>query len=452
MDALLLSRIQFGLSVGFHYIFPAATLGLSLFLLILESLFLWTKRDIYRDISTFYVRLLSLVFGLGVATGLLLPFSFGTNWSRFSVFSSNIFGAQLAIEAITAFSVESVAMAILVFGRDRVTKPIYWLSAAMVFLASHMSGFWIVSANSWMQTPAGYALRDGSVILTDFRVAIWNPSTLMRFLHTIIGGWITGAVIACAISAYYLLKQRHVEFARKSMLIGMVLLAITPLLELGIGHVQILGVSEHQPIKNAAYEGIFQTRDNAPLYLFGVPDIERESIRFGLYIPKLLSFLEGWSFDTPIRGLREFPRSLWPPVGVIFITFHAMVAIGMILIGSGLTGAFLLATGRLERCRWFLRILIALVPLPFLANELGWVGAEIGRQPWVVYGLLRTDQAASSLATYQVLATLSALAIVYALLFVAFVFFSGRMIRGGPAAHNLAEDPATETHAQTLTR
>jgi cytochrome d ubiquinol oxidase subunit I len=433
LDALILSRIQFGLSVGFHYLFPATTIGLTFYILIIETIYLRTKKDIYRQISDFMSRLLSLVFGMGVATGMLLPFSFGTNWSGFSIFSSNIFGAQLAIEAITAFSVESIALAVMLFGRSRVSKQVYWVAVFLVCAASHLSGFWIVSANSWMQTPAGYIIENGVIKLLDFWAAIFNPSTIVRFCHVIIAGWITGAVVVCAIAASYLIRNTFTDFAKKMIAVSIILLIATPLLELAVGHFHIMEVLETQPAKNSAYEGMFFKQRGAPLYLFGIPDAQNKTIHFGIAIPKFLSFLESFNFDSEVHGLEEYDQSTLPPVNVIFTTFHLMVGVGMILIGVGLVGLFLFYTKKLFSTRWYLWILMFIAPLPYLANEMGWIGAEIGRQPWIVYNILRTSGAVSPNVTFaQAAFSLSTLTIVYAFLFISFIMFFTKLVKTGP--------------------
>jgi len=257
IDGLLLARIQFGLSLGVHFIFPALTLGLTLYVVIFETAFAITGRAIHRTVAQYLVRLLSLVFTLGIATGILLPFSFGANWARFSVFSGQLFGTQLAIEAFTAFAVESIAIGILLFGRDRVREGVYLAAAVAVFLASHLSAFWIISANSWLQTPAGYAIVNGTVVLTDFWRAIFNPSTVVRFIHTILAAWLTGTVAVCGIAAWRFRKGIAPSAAAGMLSIAVPLFVFTAISQIIVGHDQIMDVHYHQPAKNAAYEGMF---------------------------------------------------------------------------------------------------------------------------------------------------------------------------------------------------
>ena len=435
IDALLLARIQFGLSLGVHFIFPALTLGLTLYVLMFETAFAVTGNAIYRNITEFLVKLLSLVFTLGVATGVLLPFSFGANWAKFSLFSGQLFGTQLAIEAFTAFAVESIGIAILVFGRERVRKSVYLTAAAAVFAASHLSAFWIISANSWLQTPAGYAIQNGTVVLIDFWKAIFNPSTVVRFAHTTLAAWLTGTVAVAGIAAWRYRKGIAPDAAARILSLAVPLFALTAVSQLVVGHSQAVNVVRYQPVKDAAYEGMFSPQNGAPLYLFGIPDADHTTIHAAIAIPKLLSFLESFSFNSRVNGLDEFDRDMRPPVNVIFTTFHGMIGIGFILIGSGLIGFFLQLRRRLFAADWFLRFLPFLIPLPLVANELGWIGAEVGRQPWVIYGLLRTHNAISpAVSGERVLIALIMLSVVYAALLFAFIYFGARLVNSGSGA------------------
>ena len=296
MTALLLARIQTGLAIGVHYIFPTTTLGLSLFILIFESLYMKTKKSEYKAVSSFLVKLFAPAFIMGVATGLLLPFSFGTNWAGFARFGGNVFGVPLAIEGITAFSIESVSIAILLFGRTKVKPAIYWLSAFLIFFSTHLSGFWIVCANSWMQTPAGYEIVNGHIALTNFWAALLNPSAINRFLHVIMATWITGSTIVLVLGAFLRARGRNDATTLKMLHTGAIALLVTTVMEVGIGHAHIMDTVHNQPGKDASFEGIFHTTRNAPLYLFGIPDEKNERIIAGIGIPSGLSFLETFRF------------------------------------------------------------------------------------------------------------------------------------------------------------
>ena len=435
MDAVLLARLQFALTIGFHFLFPAMTLGTSLVILISETLHLAKKDEIYRRITDFCARLLGLIFVVGTATGLTMEFSFGTNWSNYSRVVGDVFGPLLAAEGVLAFFLESVFLGVLLFARKRVSPRVYWLSAFLVFIGGHLSAFWIVVANSWMQTPAGYEItQTGRIVLGSFYDAVFNPSTMPRFLHTVMASWMTCAVMIAGIAGYYVRKGLHGETARRMLKIGIILLVVTPLLQLGFGHMHAIEVIERQPVKIAAIEGQYDTVRGAPLYAFGWVD-ERNEKTYGLYIPKFLSFLYNFDFNTEIRGLKAFPREHWPPVNLVFQTYHIMVGVGMLLIAIGLLGAWLLWTGKLYTTRWFLGLLPFLIPLPHLAHETGWIAAEVGRQPWIIQGLLKTADAASVVVSAgEILFSLAMFTVVYALLFAAFLLIFVKIVRQGPAA------------------
>jgi cytochrome d ubiquinol oxidase subunit I len=433
MTTLLLSRIQFGVSVGFHYLFPVATLGLTFLIVLFESLFIIRKNTAYRDISSYFTTLLGPIFTVGVATGLVMPFAFGTNWERFSAFAGAFFGSALSIEAMVAFAFESAFLAILLFGRSKVSPGLYWCSALFVFLGSHFSGFLIVAANSWLQTPAGFIVENGRVVVTDFVAAILNHSTLVRFVHVITAAWCSGAFIATAIASWYLFKRNHEEFSRLVLRFTLPLMLIFTVLQPLWGHFQIMEVLRWNPEKDAAYEGIFHTVKGAPLYAFGIPDVENEKILFGIGLPFGLSLLESGNPFSEVKGLDEFPRENWPPVAVIFTTFHLMVMVGMIMLGIAALGMFLQWKRKLESARWYLALLPWCVPLPFIANELGWIGTEIGRQPWMIYKVLKTAEASTVLLPpWQAAVSLATVSCIYLLLALVTARFVGSVVRNGP--------------------
>lgn len=435
MSALLLARIQFALTVGFHFLFPAMTLGVTLVILISETGYLIKKEERYRRITDFLARLLGLIFVIGAATGLTMEFSFGTNWSNYSRAVGDIFGPLLAAEGVIAFFLESVFVGVLIFARDRVSPKVYWLSALLVFIGGHLSAFWIIVANSWMQTPAGYAVdAAGKIALTSFADAVFNPSTHVRFIHTVLAAWMTGAVMVAGIAGYYVRKGLHGQTARTMLKIGIVLFALTPVLQLGAGHMHAIEVINMQPEKAAALEGHFVTSRGVPLYALGWVDTASETT-YGISIPKLLSFLYNFDFNSEIKGLRDFPKAHWPPVNLVFQAYHVMVGIGMLAIALGLLGAFLLVTGRLYQTRWYLFVLPFLIPLPHLAHETGWMTAEIGRQPWIIYGLMKTADAASVVVSAgNVLFSLVMFSLIYLLLFVMFVMLCVKLVKQGPAS------------------
>ena len=433
MSVEMLSRVQFGVTIGFHYLFPITTLGLTLFILIFETLACFRKNESCRRASAFLTQLLGLVFVGGVATGIMLPVEIGANWARFSRCAGSVFGPMLSLEAMLAFALESAFLAVLLFGGNKVSPRVRWFSALCVFLGSHFSAFLIVAANSWMQTPAGYLVENGQVVLTSLRAAVLNPSTHLRLLHVLTAAWLTGAFITCGIAAYYTARQLQAELARTLFAIALPVAFLAALAQPMIGHFHIMNVAANVPEKVAAFEGVFQTTHGAPLYIFGVPDQANRMVHVPVCIPGALSFLESGSFHSEVKGLNEFPEDRWPPVNVVFTCFHLMVMLGVVMVAITGVGAFLLWRGWLAEARWYLLLLPWLAVLPYLANEIGWGAAEMGRQPWVIHNVLRTSAATSAnLPAWQVAISLTGIATFYILIVALTLFFAGRMIRRGP--------------------
>ena len=434
MDAVLLARLQFAMTVGFHFLFPAMTLGTSLVILISETLHLRTDNVLYRKITDFHVKLLGLIFVVGAATGLTMEFSFGTNWASYSRAVGDVFGPLLAAEGVIAFFLESVFLGVLLFARNRVSRRVYWLSALLVFVGGHLSAFWIIVANSWMQTPAGYEISAaGKIVLSSFYDAVFNPSTTVRYFHTVMASWMTCAIMVAGIAGYYVKRGLHGETARTMLKIGIVLFAVTPILQLGFGHAHAVKVIQQQPVKGAAIEGIYETVNGAPLYALGWVD-EKNEKTYGIYMPKFLSFLYNFDFNSEIKGLKAFPREHWPPVNFTFQVYHIMVGVGMLAIAVGLFGAWLLWKGRLYTTKWFLGLLPFLIPLPHLAHETGWMAAEVGRQPWIIYGLMKTSDAASAVVSAgEILFSLAMFTLIYTLLFAVFLLIFLKIVKKGPA-------------------
>jgi cytochrome d ubiquinol oxidase subunit I len=441
MDPVLLSRIQFGLTISFHYIFPPLSIGLGMILVLMEALYLKTRNPLYQQMTRFWVRIFGLTFALGVATGVVMEFQFGTNWATYSRFVGDVFGSALAAEGIFAFFLESGFLAILLFGWDKVSPRVHMLSTIMVALGAHFSAIWIVVAGSWMQTPAGFhvvqaALRPRAEI-TDFWAMVFNPSSVIRLAHTIVGAWQTGAFFVLSVSAYYLLRRRHQEFARASMNIGLSVAIVASLGSLVTGHSSGLVVSQYQPAKLAAMEGHFPASAPAGMYLFGWVNEDEQRV-IGVSVPGMLSLLTHGDASSPVTGLNAFPPEDRPPVNPVFQAFHAMVGIGMILIGLSLLGAILWWWGTLFEARWLLWIYVFAVLGPQAANQLGWFTAEVGRQPWIVYGLMRTTEGVSrSVSAGQVLTSLLFFGLIYLLLFGLFIYLLDQKIRHGPAADDL---------------
>ncbi len=433
MDAVLLARIQFGLTAGFHFIFPPLSIGLILVIVITEMLYLKTEESTYKTLSSFLIRIFGLLFTMGVATGLVLEFSFGNNWSNFSRMAGDIFGPPLAIEVIFAFFLESAFLGILLWGRERVSRKIYFLSALLVLMGSHLSGLWIIVANSWMQTPAGFELYGGRFVLTDFSTALLNHSTIIRFVHVILASWITGSLFAAGIGSWYLLRKRSQEMMRPLLRISLSLFIVTSLLQFVSGHMHSVRVAHTQPEKMAAFEALWITQKGAPLALFGIPDAEKKKTYLEISLPKMLSFLIAFDSEYEVKGLDAFPIDEEPPVFLSYTAYHIMIILGSLYALISLAGVILLLKNRLFHASWYQRLLLYSIPLPLIANETGWVAAEVGRQPWVVYHLMKTSEGASPVVpAWQILLTIILFTVIYLLLFTVFMKLLIKLLDQGP--------------------
>jgi len=440
MDVLTLSRIQFGATISFHYIYPPLSIGLGLLLVIMEGLWLKTGNDLYHQMARFWTRVFALTFGIGVATGIVMEFEFGTNWATYSRFVGDVFGSALAAEGIFAFFLESGFLAVLLFGWDKVGRKTHFFSTCMVCLGAHFSAVWIVVANSWMQTPAGYHIEGEGLharaVVTDFWQVVFNPSSVERLCHTVCGAWCAGAFLVVSVSAYYLLKGKHIEFARKSLKFGLLVALGASLLQAVTGHISAQGVGKNQPAKLAAFEALYNTTSNAPMVL-GFVDEKNEKV-VGISMPGMLSFLTHNDFHTPVTGLNEFKPEDRPPVTASFLFFHGMVGIGLTMIAVAGLGFLYFHRGSLPQRRWLLWILVFSVLLPQIANQLGWFAAEVGRQPWLVYGVMRTPEGLSAVVKANtVLASLILFTLIYFLLFAVFVYLLNDKIQHGPQADDL---------------
>jgi cytochrome d ubiquinol oxidase subunit I len=441
MDAVTLSRIQFALTIMFHYLFPPLTIGLGAFLVFLEGRYLKTKDPQFEAAAKFWVKIFALNFAIGVASGIVMEFQFGTNWAAYSRYVGDVFGAALAAEGIFAFFLESGFLALLVFGWDKVSPRMHFFSTLMVALGSIFSAIWIVVAISWQQTPAGFAIREfegpAGIVkraeLTDFWSVVFNPSAMDRLVHVLIGAFILGAFFVLSISAFYLLKNRHIDFARKSFATALIVAAIASVAMLISGDSQGRMVARYQPAKLAAMEGIFKSTDvGAPIHVFGLPDATAKSVHYSIEIPGLLSFLVHRDFGKPVSGLDRFEPDV-PPVAIPFFSFHIMVGLGIYFIVLTLYGLWRYKRGKLFQARWLLWVFVFSVIGPYIANELGWVAAEVGRQPWIVYDQLRTSDAVSQgLTSSQVIGSIVMFGVIYTMLFAVWIFLLNDKIQRGP--------------------
>lgn len=435
MDVLTLSRIQFAATVSFHYIYPPLSIGLGVALVIMEALWLKTGKAIYHQMARFWTKVFALTFAIGVATGIVLEFEFGTNWATYSRYVGDVFGSALAAEGIFAFFLESGFLAVLLFGWSKVSRPVHFFATCMVCLGAHFSAVWIVVANSWQQTPAGYVIEQSPqgprAVITDFWAMVFNPSSVDRLSHTVCGAWQAGAFLVISVSAWYLLKKRHEEFARQSMKVGLSLALVASLLQLVTGHESAKGVIENQPVKMAAFEGHYETSE-LPIYLFGWVDAENQTVRGGLAMPRAMSRIVLGSTNA-LPGLNETPLADRPPVRPVFQFYHGMIMIGFALIGIAVLGVAQWWRGKLFEHRWLLWIMVFSVLGPQLANQFGWFAAEMGRQPWVVYGLLRTSEGLSAVVKANAVQTsLIMFTLIYLLLFAVFVYLLNDKIKHGP--------------------
>jgi cytochrome d ubiquinol oxidase subunit I len=448
MSAETLARIQFAFTVGFHFIFVPISIGLAMMVVIAETRHFRSRLPADKAAADFWIRLFTATFAVGVATGLTMEFAFGTNWAGYSRFVGDIFGAPLAAEGIFAFFLESTFLGIILFGRQRVGPRFYYTATWLVFLGAALSALWIIVANSWQQTPRGYKIDHGKAVLASFWAALGNPSTAPRYLHTVVATLIAGSFIVVGISAWYLLKGNHVAFARRylvtGLVAGLVLSAATPF----IGDWQAKVVAREQPIKLAAYEGIYKTQNDAPMTLVGWYDAGTGQV-YGLKIPGLLSYLAFGSTGRQVKGLASVPAADRPPVEAVFQTYHLMVILGVYFILLTLGALLMVRQWRIERMRWLLWLLVISAPFPVVAAELGWVSAEVGRQPWIVQGLLRTSAGVSSVVSLrEVIATLSIFAVLYAGLFTAWTRVFTKLVAKGPAAPQLERTPQTAESAE----
>ncbi len=483
MDVVLLSRLQFALTIMFHYLFPPLTIGMGIVLVYLEAMYLWKREPIYETAAKFWTRIFALNFAIGVATGIVMEFEFGTNWAAYSRFVGDVFGSALAAEGIFAFFLESGFLAVLVFGWNRVGAKFHFFATLMVALGGIFSSVWIVIANSWQQTPAGHhivqMMRDGKpwfingepvmrAEIVNFWAMLGNPSTVERLTHTLIGCFIMGSFFIMSISAWYILKGRHLEFARRSFTGALMLATLSSLGALVSGHQNARMVARQQPAKLAAFEGQFETGPG-DLSIVGWPDQEAGKTRWNVGVPGMLSWLVYFDTSKPVIGLDKFPRKYWPPVWLSFMCYHLMVGLGIFFIGLTLLASFLRWRGKLFEKRWLMWVFVFAVLGAVAANQVGWASAEVGRQPWVVHpsvvrdargepvldkeghivydlkeGLLTTDGVSAAVGANQVLSSIIMFGLIYVLLGMVWLFVLNHKIQQGPEpvempAHTTAE-------------
>lgn len=437
MEVEFLARLQFALTIMFHYIYPPLSIGLSLIMVIIEALSLKTKNPLYKEMAKFWTKVFALTFAIGVATGVVMEFEFGTNWATYSRFVGDVFGSALAAEGVFAFFLESGFLAILLFGWDRVGPKMHFISTLLVCFGAHFSAIWIVVANSWMQTPTGYHIVGEGIFaraeIYDFWTMVLNPSSLQRLAHVIIGAWLAGAFLVISVSSWYILHNRFLSFARSSLKIGLSVACLSIFLQLVTGHLSGQVVAKYQPAKLAAFEGIYKTQKDVPMSLFGVIDSENEKIKYNIEIPYLLSFLTFNDIHAELKGLDQFPKKDWPNVKVVFQTYHLMIMMWGCMFVSAFLAIYYWRKNTLFEKRWVLWLLVFSVIYPQIANQAGWVSAEMGRFPWIVQDLLRiSDGLSKSVVASQVLGSIILFGVVYTFLFALFIYLLNEKFKHGP--------------------
>lgn len=446
MDVVFLSRIQFALTSGFHYLYPPLSIGLSLMIVIMEGAYLKTKKPIYKKLTMFWTRMLALSFALGVATGLVQVFAFGNNWAEYSRFVGNVFGSALAAEGIFAFFLEAGFIGVMLFGWNRVKPGIHYMATICVSVGAHFSATWIVAANSWMQTPTGYEIvgegANAQAVITSFWGMIFNPSFLDRLTHVLIGCWLTGAFMVISVCAYYYLKKRFLDFARVGMKMGISMASVMVILQLISADSSARIVAKYQPAKMAAMEGVYKTEPRSAMNVVGWVDSKTREVH-AMQIPGLLSLFVNRNVEEPVVGLDQIPEDEWPKVSPVFQAYHLMIYMwgGMFL--AALLGVILWKRKGFEKAKWMNRYLIFSVAFPFIANQAGWFTAEVGRQPWIVYKIMRTSQGASpNIVASQVIGSLIMFSVIYIFLFSLFIFLLNRKIKNGPELDKQKQEEA----------
>ncbi len=434
MDVLTLSRLQFAMTAGFHFIFVSLTLGLSVLVAWMETCYVRTGDEIYLKMTKFWGKLFLINFAVGVVTGLTMEFQFGMNWAEYSKYVGDIFGVPLAIEAMVAFFLESTFIGLWIFGWNRVSKKVHALAIWIVALASNLSALWILLANGWMQHPVGFVLRNNRAEMVDFMAVITSPYGWLKFAHTVLGGYVVGAFFVMGIAAWHLLRKNQPLFYKKSFRMAAVFGLISSFLVIGIGDFHAAEVAKTQPTKLAAMESLWETERGVPLYLIVLPDAKNERNAVELIgIPKVTSYLAYRDFNAEIKGLKAFPAKDRPPVMEVFLSFRLMVMLGTLFLILSAIAFYLSWKDRLEANPLFLRIMLYAIPLPYLAAQLGWIVAEVGRQPWIVYGVLRTSEGVSrQIEPVQVLTSLIGFGLFYSFLGILDFYLLAKYARKGP--------------------
>jgi len=450
-DALLLARLQFAFVITFHIVFPAFSIGLASYLAVLEGLWLWTGRDVYLRVFRYWLKIFALVFGMGVVSGVVMAYQIGTNWGPYADRTGPILGPLMGYEVLTAFFLEAGFLGVMLFGMNRVGRGLHFFATMMVAIGTLISAFWILSANSWMQTPAGYAVApNGQFVPVDWWAIVFNPSFPYRLVHMVLAAYLTTALVVGAVGAWHLLHDRYNGSARTMFSMAMWMAALVAPLQIVVGDLHGLNTLKHQPAKIAAMEGHFETQRGAPLILFGLPDMAAETTRYAIEIPRLGSLVLTHEWDGEIKGLKEWPREDRPNATIVFWSFRIMVGIGVLMVVLGLWSLLGRWRGFLFDAPWLHRFAVLMGPAGFIAVVSGWITTEVGRQPYTVYGLLRTADSVSPIAAPAVATSLAAFAIVYFAVFGTGVFYLLRLMRRAPTADEPGPAPAADVAKPAL--
>jgi cytochrome d ubiquinol oxidase subunit I len=437
-DPTLISRLQFAFTIVYHYLFPQLTMGLALLLVVLKTVYLRRRDETYNVAARFWGKIFAITFVMGVVTGIPMEFQFGTNWAAFSAFAGDIIAQTLAMEGAFAFFLESAFLGIFLFGERRFGQRVHWFSALMVFLGTWASGYFILATNSWMQNPVGYEeVAGGGVRISDYWAVLLNPYVFVQFAHNQGGAVVTGSFVMAGLGAYYLLARQQERYGRMFIRVGLIAAVIGSVWMLfPTGHFASEQVAEKKPVALAAMEGLFETEQPAGLVIIGQPDLERERIDNPIVVPRALSFLVYQNWGAQVRGLEAFPQKNWPDnIPLLYYSYHVMVGLGTIFIAITVVAAFLLWRRKLFESRWMLWILMLATPFPFIANTAGWLTTELGRQPWIAYGLLRTEEGISPLVSSgNVLFTLIGFAGMYLIMGLLYFVLMVREVAHGPEA------------------
>jgi len=438
-DALFIHRIHFAFTITYHYLFPQLTMGLAPLIVVLKTLAMRTNLPVYDEAARFWTKIFGINFVAGVVTGIPMEFQFGTNWARFSEFTGGVIAQPLAMEAVFSFFLESAFLGLLLFGERRMGRRGHWWAAFMVFAGSWLSGFFIVAADAWMQHPVAYRILPGGRFeVTSFWGVLSNPWALIQYAHTMSGALTTGSIVMAAVGAFYLLNRSHSDFGRIFLRVGVIAgIAATVAQIFPTGDLHGKYMARHQPAATAGMEALFQSTAGAPMVILGQPDVEHQRIDNPIVVSKLLSFLVYGTTAAEVKGLNQIPKDQWPTnIPLLYFAYHVMAGLGTLFLAIMAVSAFLLWRDGLEHRRWMLWILMLTTPFPFIANTAGWIVAETGRQPWLVYGLLRTDQGFSAnVSAANGLFTLLGFMGLYAVLTMFYLFLMQRQIAEGPAPH-----------------